>query len=69
MGTKLSLQIDNEIISWEVPQNDCDTEELSRGFLQVMLGSTFLKESIIRGMEAVVKEERDYENTRFETVK
>ena len=68
MSTKLSLQIDNEIVSWEVPHNDCNTEELSRGFLQVLLGSTFYKESIIKGMEKVIEEEEDYENTRFEIV-
>lgn len=69
MSTKLSLQIDNEIISWEVPQNDCNTEELSKGFLQVLLGSTFYKESILRGMKKVIEEEEDYENTRYEVVK
>jgi hypothetical protein len=67
MSTKLSLQIDNEIVSWEVPHSDCDTEELSKGFIQILLGSTFYKGSIIRGMQKVIEEE-DYENARFETV-
>ena len=65
MSTKLSLQIDNEIISWEVPHNDCNTEELSKGFLQVLLGSTFYKESILKGMKKVLDDEFDIENTQY----
>ena len=61
MSTKLSLQVGNEIISWEVPQEDCCADEIIQGLWQIMLGTEFYQESIARGMKKVLDE--FYENT------
>ena len=69
MSTKLSLQIGDEIVSWEVPQEDCCTDEIVRGLLQIMLGARFYQESIIDGMKKVLDYEFDIENTQYTLVK
>lgn len=69
MSTKLSLQIGDEIVSWEVPQEDCCADEIVRGLLQIMLGTRFYQESIVDGMKKVLDYEFDIENTQYTVVK
>lgn len=69
MSTKLSLQIGDEVVSWEVPQEDCCTDEIIQGLWQIMLGARFYQESIVRGMKKVLKDEFDIENAQYTVVK
>lgn len=69
MSTKLSLQIGDEVVSWEVPQEDCCTDEIIQGLWQIMLGARFYQESIARGMKKVLDDEFDIENTQYTVVK
>ena len=55
--TKLSLEINEEKISWEVPAEDLNTLELIDGFYNMMLGQHFTKESILAGMAVFINEE------------
>lgn len=56
--TKLSLEIDEEKISWEVPEEDLSTLELISGFYNIMLGQRrFNKEVILAGMAKFINEE------------
>lgn len=65
MSTKLSLQIGDEIVSWEVPQEDCCVNEIIQGLWQIMLGARFYQESIAKGMKKVLDDEFDIENTQY----
>lgn len=69
MSTKLSLQIGDEIVSWEVPQEDCYADEIIQGLWQIMLGARFYQESIVKGMKKVLDDEFDIENTQYTVVK
>lgn len=69
MSTKLSLQIGDEVVSWEVPQEDCCADEIVQGLLQIMLGTRFYQESIVKGMKKVLDDEFDIENTQYTVVK
>ena len=55
--TKLSLEINEEKISWEIPAEDLNTLELINGFYNMMLGQHFNKESILAGMAVFINEE------------
>ena len=56
--TKLSLEIDGEKISWEVPEEDLSTLELISGFYNIMLGQRrFNKEIILAGMATFINQE------------
>ena len=55
--TKLSLEIDGEKISWEVPEEDLSTLELINGFYNIVLGQNFTKESILAGMATFINQE------------
>ena len=55
--TKLSIEIDGEKISWEVPEEDLSTLELISGFYNMMLGQHFTEESILAGMAKFINEE------------
>ena len=55
--TKLSLEIDGEKISWEVPEEDLSTLELIGGFYNIILGQNFTKESILAGMATFINQE------------
>ena len=55
--TKLSLEINEEKISWEVPAEDLSTLELISVFCNMMLGQHFTKESILAGMAGFIGEE------------
>lgn len=57
--TKLSLKIDEEKISWEVPAKDLSTLELISAFYNIMLGQSFTKESILAGMAEFINEESE----------
>ena len=54
--TKLSLQIGDETVSWEMTKEDCTVHEVIRGLYTVMLGTTYQKESIICAMKQFAKE-------------
>lgn len=66
--TRLSLQIGNEIVSWEVPSEECCTDEIIQGLWKIMLGSRFYQESIARGMKKVLDDEFDIENAQYTIV-
>ena len=55
--TKLSLEINEEKISWEIPAEDLNTLELINGFYNIVLGQNFTKESILAGMATFINQE------------
>jgi len=55
--TKLSLEINGEKISWEVPEEDLSTFELANGFYQIMLGNSFNDKSILAGLAKLINQE------------
>ena len=59
MKTKLSLQINENIMSWETPADDLSADELCEAFYQLMIGSTFMSVSVINGMKKVINDYGD----------
>ena len=59
MKTKLSLQINEDIMSWETPSDALSASELCEAFYQLMIGSTFLSTSVINGMKKVIDDYGD----------
>lgn len=57
--TKLSLEIHGEKMSWETPSDDLSASELCEAFYQLMIGSTFISDSIINGMKKVINDYGD----------
>lgn len=54
MSTKLTLQVGDEKISWERPEDDYCAIDIVDGFYRVMLGATFLKETILENMQKFI---------------
>ena len=55
MKTKLSLQINENIMSWETSKDAfLSASELCEAFYQLMIGSTFLPDSVINYMKEVI---------------
>ena len=59
MKTKLSLQINEDIMSWETPSDAISANEMCEVFYQLMIGSTFLPASVINGMKKVINDYGD----------
>lgn len=55
--TKLSLEIDEKKISWEVPEEDLNTLELTKGFYQILLGHDFYRDNILAGFAKFINME------------
>lgn len=54
--TKLSLQVGENIVTWETPHADCTAEDVLRGLFGVMVAQTWFPSSVLRGMRAIVEE-------------
>lgn len=54
--TKLSLQVGENIVTWETPHTDCSAEEVLQGLFGVMVAQTWFPSSILSGMRAIVAE-------------
>lgn len=59
MKTKLSLQINEDIMSWETPSDAISADEMCEAFYQIMIGSTYLPVSVIKGMKKVINDYGD----------
>ena len=59
--TKLTLQVGDEKVSWEVTKEDCTAREIIEGLYAVMLGTTYFKETIIDAMDQFVKDKTNWE--------
>jgi hypothetical protein len=57
--TKLSLQINENIMSWETPADAISADEMCEVFYQIMIGSTYIPDNVINGMKKVIN---DYGN-------
>lgn len=60
MGTKITLQMYDESISWETPIEDCDINQVIQGFYNVLLGSTFHQDTIVKGFQKFVDDKMGY---------
>ena len=54
MATKLTLQVGDEKISWEKPEDDYCAIDIVDGFYRVMLGTTFFRETILKDMQKFI---------------
>lgn len=54
--TKLTLECGNNKLSWEVPYNDSNIDELCQAFYALCIGITYLPQTVIRGMKDFVEE-------------
>jgi len=54
MSTKLTLQVGDEKISWEKPEDGYCAIDIVDGFYKVMLGTTFFKETILKDMQKFI---------------
>lgn len=52
--TKLTLQVGDEKISWEKPEDDYYAIDIVDGFYRVMLGTTFSRETILKAMQKFI---------------
>jgi hypothetical protein len=59
MKTKLSLQINENIMSWETTSDAISADEMCEVFYQIMIGSTYIPDNVINGMKKVIN---DYGN-------
>jgi pyridoxine 5'-phosphate synthase PdxJ len=54
--TKLTLQVENTIFSWETNCNDCSVGEILQGLHGLMVGHSFCSETVLKGMRNYVEE-------------
>lgn len=57
--TKLSLEIGDTTVSWEVPFNDCTASDLLEAFYGLMVAQTWIPSSVLTCMRDFVEERLD----------
>jgi hypothetical protein len=58
--TKLTLEIGSNKFSWESAYEDCSVTDILEALHGLLVGQTFMSETVIQGMKEYV-EEHDYE--------